>query len=60
MPQYAKNSGVSIGTINSGRYCCLCLNTQRTADFLLEQLIVGDIVVYASIRKEQQILYWNN
>ena len=57
MPQYAKNSGVSIGTINSGRYCCLCLNTQRTADFILEQLIVGDIVVYASIRKEQQIFY---
>ena len=60
MPQYIKNSGVSIGTINSGRYCCLCLNTQRTVEFLLEQLIVGDIVVYASIRKEQQIFYWNN
>ena len=53
MPQYANNSGVSIETINSGRYCCLCLNTQRTVEFLLEQLIVGDIVVYASIRKEQ-------
>ena len=53
MPQYAKNSRFSIGTINSGRYCCLCLNTQRTVEFLLEQLIVGDIVVYASIRKEQ-------
>ena len=60
MPQYAKNSRFSIGTINSGRYCYLCLNTQRTVEFLLEQLIVGDIVVYASIRKEQWSFYWNN